>query len=72
MFFYVSIHYFDVSEIQLKDAISEIEHLNPKPGGSYSGNNRIVEHIVPDFAIKIIDGEVERAWPIVAALPVPV
>ncbi|WP_445956566.1 RNA polymerase factor sigma-54 [Yeosuana sp.] len=50
---------FDVSEMQLKDAISEIEHLNPKPGGSYSGNNRIVEHIVPDFAIKIVDGELE-------------
>ena len=50
---------FDVSEIQLKDAISEIERLNPKPGGSYSGNNRIVEHIVPDFAIKIVDGELE-------------
>jgi RNA polymerase sigma-54 factor len=50
---------FDVSEIQLKDAISEIEHLNPKPGGSFSGNNRIVEHIVPDFAIKIVDGELE-------------
>jgi RNA polymerase sigma-54 factor len=50
---------FDISEIQLKDAISEIEHLNPKPGGSYSGNNRIVEHVVPDFAIKIVDGELE-------------
>lgn len=50
---------FDVSESQLKAAISEIEHLNPKPGGSYSGNNRIVEHVVPDFAIKIIDGELE-------------
>lgn len=50
---------FDVSEVQLKDAISEIEHLNPKPGGSYSGNNRIVEHIVPDFAIRIVDGELE-------------
>jgi RNA polymerase sigma-54 factor len=50
---------FDISEAQLKDAISEIEHLNPKPGGSYSGNNRIVEQIVPDFAIKIIDGELE-------------
>ena len=48
---------FDISEIQLKDAIREIEHLNPKPGGSYSGNNRIVEHVVPDFAIKIVDGE---------------
>ena len=50
---------FDISEMQLKEAISEIEHLNPKPGGSYAGNNRIVEHIVPDFAIKIIDGELE-------------
>ncbi|AJR03132.1 RNA polymerase factor sigma-54 [Siansivirga zeaxanthinifaciens] len=50
---------FDVSEIQLKDAIHEIEHLNPKPGGSFSGNNRIVEHVVPDFAIRIIDGELE-------------
>ncbi|MEO8774580.1 MAG: RNA polymerase sigma-54 factor, partial [Gelidibacter sp.] len=28
-------------------------------GGSYSGNNRVVEHIVPDFAIKIVDGELE-------------
>ena len=50
---------FDISEIQLKEAISEIEHLNPKPGGSYSGNNRIVEHVIPDFAIKIVDGELE-------------
>lgn len=50
---------FDVSEVQLRDAISEVEHLNPKPGGSYAGNNRIVEHVVPDFAIKIVDGELE-------------
>jgi len=50
---------FDITEMQLKDAIDEIEHLNPKPGGSYSGNNKIVEHIVPDFAIKIVDGELE-------------
>ncbi|MEC3905856.1 RNA polymerase factor sigma-54 [Tamlana sp. 2201CG12-4] len=50
---------FDISELKLKQAISEIEHLNPKPGGSYAGNNRIIEHVVPDFAIKIIDGELE-------------
>ena len=50
---------FNITEIQLKNAIGEIEHLNPKPGGSYAGNNRIVEHVVPDFAIKIIDGELE-------------
>lgn len=50
---------FDVSEIQLKDAILEIERLNPKPGGSFSGNTRIIEHVVPDFTIKIVDGELE-------------
>lgn len=50
---------FNITEEQLKDAIREIERLNPKPGGSYSGNNRIVEHVVPDFAIKIVDGELQ-------------
>ena len=48
-----------IDEEQLKEAISEIEKLNPKPGGSYSGSNKIVEHIVPDFAIRIVDGELE-------------
>lgn len=50
---------FDITELQLKDAIHEIERLNPKPGGSYSGNTRIVQHVVPDFAIKIVNGELE-------------
>lgn len=50
---------FDVTEPQLKGAINQIEHLNPKPGGSYSGNSKIIEHVVPDFAIRINDGELE-------------
>ncbi|NNL15449.1 MAG: RNA polymerase factor sigma-54 [Flavobacteriaceae bacterium] len=50
---------FDISEEQLKEAIEQIEHLNPKPGGSYSGNTRIIEQVVPDFSIKIVDGELE-------------
>lgn len=49
----------NITEDELKDAISEIEKLNPKPGGSYAGNNRIIEHVVPDFSIKITDGELE-------------
>ncbi len=49
----------NIDESRLKNAISEIEKLNPKPGGSYSGNSKIVEHIVPDFAIRIVDGELE-------------
>ncbi|MCB0456529.1 MAG: RNA polymerase factor sigma-54 [Flavobacteriaceae bacterium] len=50
---------FDISEEELREAIHEIEGLNPKPGGAYSGNTRVIEHIVPDFAIKIMDGELE-------------
>src|SRR5690606_36689364 len=50
---------FDITEQQLKDAIVEIERLNPKPGGSSAANNIMFEHVVPDFAIKIVDGEME-------------
>jgi len=48
-----------ISEEQLRAAIHEIECLNPRPGGSYAGNTKMIEHVVPDFAIKIVDGELE-------------
>lgn len=48
-----------VTEDTLKEAIHEIERLNPKPGGSYSGNTKTIEHVVPDFTIRINDGELE-------------
>jgi len=50
---------FNISEEALKEAIGEIEKLNPKPGGSYAGSNRIIEHVVPDFSIRIVEGELE-------------
>lgn len=50
---------YDIIDEDLRGAIQEIEKLNPKPGGTYSGNNRIIEHIVPDFTIRIKDGELE-------------
>ena len=50
---------FDINEEALKDCISEISKLNPKPGSSYAGNNKIAEQIVPDFSIKILDGELD-------------
>ncbi len=50
---------FEITEDELRAAIAEIERLNPKPGGTYSGNNRMVEHIIPDFAIRIVDGELD-------------
>lgn len=53
------LHKHSITEEELKEAISEIEKLNPRPGGSYAGNNRIVEHVVPDFSIRIVDGELE-------------
>jgi RNA polymerase sigma-54 factor len=50
---------YNVSNEQLKKAIHEIEKLNPKPGSSYTGNNKMTEHVVPDFAIRIVDDELE-------------
>ena len=49
----------NISESELKEAVQEIEKLNPKPGGAYSGNNKLVEHVVPDFTIRIVEGELE-------------
>ena len=48
---------FNINETQLKDAIQEIGRLNPKPGSSYTNNLRSVEHVVPDFTIQIVEGE---------------
>ena len=50
---------FNISEDELKEINSEIARLNPKPGSSYAGNNKIAEQIVPDFTIKILDGELD-------------
>jgi RNA polymerase sigma-54 factor len=50
---------FNISEDELKEINNEISKLNPKPGSSYAGNNKIAEQIVPDFSIKIIDGELD-------------
>lgn len=49
---------YGISNEQLKKAIHEIEKLNPKPGGSFAGS-RITETVVPDFAIRINNGELE-------------
>src|SRR5690606_14659628 len=50
---------YDVSKEQLRKAIEEVERLNPKPGSSFSGNQKPIEHVVPDFTIRIIDGELD-------------
>jgi RNA polymerase sigma-54 factor len=50
---------YGVSLESLKKAIDEIEKLNPKPGNSFSGSTKLIEHVVPDFTIRIVDGELE-------------
>jgi RNA polymerase sigma-54 factor len=50
---------YNVSNDQLKKAVYEIEKLNPKPGGSFTGNNKVTENVVPDFAIRIVEGKLE-------------
>lgn len=48
-----------INEDELKDAVEEISKLNPKPGNSVAGNTRVAEHVVPDFILRIVDGELE-------------
>lgn len=50
---------FDITKEQLRKAIEEVEKLNPKPGSSFSGNQKPIEHVVPDFTIRIVDGELD-------------
>ena len=50
---------FHISEEELKEVNKEISKLNPKPGSSYAGNNKIAEQIVTDFSIKILEGELD-------------
>lgn len=50
---------YEISQEQLKKGIEEIEKLNPKPGGSFGGASRFIEQIIPDFTIRIVDGELE-------------
>ena len=50
---------YSISQETLKKGIHEIEKLNPKPGGAYTGSNRPTENVVPDFAIRIVEGELE-------------
>ena len=49
----------NIDEDLLKRCIKEIEKLNPRPGGSHNENNKLNSSIVPDFTIKIIDGELK-------------
>ena len=49
---------FKVQELELKEAILEIEKLNPKPASNAS-ETKYTQQIIPDFSIKINNDEIE-------------
>ncbi|MEI6454897.1 MAG: RNA polymerase factor sigma-54 [bacterium] len=48
-----------ISEEELKDAIEEIQKLNPKPGTAIAEVSRDTQYVVPDFMISSSDGALE-------------
>ena len=48
----------DISEEELKKGIDLVLKMNPKPGSAYSNPlNKTNQHIVPDFILENVDGE---------------
>ena len=50
---------FMVSDEELREAVQEVERLNPKPGSTYSNSNAHIEQIIPDFTVKVVDNDLE-------------
>lgn len=48
-----------ITDVELKDAIAEILHLNPKPGSSVALSSRGMQTIIPDFILHNTDGKLE-------------
>ena len=48
---------FEIDEDVLKLALDEITKLNPKPGNSGGDSSRPVQHVVPDFILRLRDEE---------------
>jgi RNA polymerase sigma-54 factor len=48
----------ELSDEELKEGVDQVLKLNPKPGSSYSNPmNRSNQHIIPDFILDNLDGE---------------
>ena len=53
-----------LSEDDMKGAISEIVHLNPRPGGTIDDNyTEQAQQVVPDFLLELKDGELVLSLP---------
>lgn len=54
----------EISEEQLKEAVEEIVHLNPRPGGQIDDSyTEQAQQIVPDFILEEKDGELQMTMP---------
>ena len=51
------INKYSITQEDLKEVIKLISKLNPKPGGSFSENSKIIEQVIPDFKISIENNE---------------
>ncbi len=53
------IKYLEISEDELRDAITEIAHLNPKPGNAWGGNllEKSMSVVIPDFILENDEGK---------------
>jgi len=49
----------NITDDELKDAIEEIQRLDPKPGNAISESSRDSQYIIPDFLITNIDNHLE-------------
>ena len=54
----------DITEEQLKEAIAEIRHLNPSPGGQIDDSySEQAQQVVPDFVIDLNGDQLEMTMP---------
>lgn len=49
----------DLNDEQLREVISQIVKLNPKPGGTVGGSNKGANYVIPDFFITNSNGKLE-------------
>jgi RNA polymerase sigma-54 factor len=48
-----------ITDVQLKEIISQIIRLNPKPGGNFSSGSQAENFIIPDFYVVNSNGKLE-------------
>jgi RNA polymerase sigma-54 factor len=54
----------EITEEQLKAAVDEIVHLNPRPGGQIDDSyNEQAQQIIPDFLLEEKDGDLQMTMP---------